>query len=312
MTVYAAGALCWRVVAGQLMVALIYRGRYKDWGWPKGKQDPGECLPETAVREISEETGLKIRLRVRLVIQKYTLASGEPKEVHYWAARVTDKTVARSKFKPSEEVAEVTWVRAQDAFSLLTYPKDAEPLQALLDLHAKDTLDTKPFIVLRHAKATPRSDWNQEDGKRPLLALGKKQAVSLIPLLSAFPIKRVVTSPYVRCFTTVQPYSIKRNRTIIQRSQLSELGNNQGPQRTEKIVRDLIEDGLATLLCAHRPSLPNILNVVSQFAAIDQVEAIKAAKALKPGHLMVAHINYSNQAGVPKVVAVETYAPIIE
>ncbi len=312
MTVYAAGALCWRVVGGQLMVAMIYRGRYKDWGWPKGKQDPGECLPETAVREISEETGLKIRLGVRLGIQKYALASGEPKEVHYWAAKVTDKTVARSKFKPSEEVAEVTWVRAQDAFALLTYPKDAEPLQALIDIHTQDSLDTLPFVVLRHAKATPRSEWNKEDGKRPLLPLGKKQAQSLVPLLSAFPIKRVVTSPWVRCFTTVQPYAIKRKSTIIQRSQLSELGNKQGPQRTEKIVSDLIDDGIATLLCAHRPSLPNVLNALAKHAGEQQSEVIRAAKALKPGHLLVAHMSVPRPNAAIKVVAVETYAPIIE
>ena len=312
MTVYAAGALCWRLVGGQLMVAMIYRGRYSDWGWPKGKQDPGECLPEAAVREIFEETGLKIRLGVRLGIQKYSLASGEPKEVHYWAAKVTDKTVARSKFKPSEEVAEVTWVRAQDAFALLTYPKDAEPLQELMALHDRDALDTLPFIVLRHAKATPRSDWNKEDGKRPLLPLGKKQALSLVPLLSAFPIKRVVTSPWVRCFTTVQPYAIKRKRTIIQRSQLSELGNKQGPQRTEKIVSDLIDDGIATLLCAHRPSLPNVLNALTKHASEAQTEVIKAAKALKPGHLLVAHMSVPRPNEVTKVVAVETYAPIIE
>jgi 8-oxo-dGTP diphosphatase len=37
MTVYAAGALCWREVDGQLLVAIIHRKRYNDWSWPKGK-----------------------------------------------------------------------------------------------------------------------------------------------------------------------------------------------------------------------------------------------------------------------------------
>jgi 8-oxo-(d)GTP phosphatase len=35
MTVFAAGALCWREVDGQLLIAIIHRKRYGDWSWPK-------------------------------------------------------------------------------------------------------------------------------------------------------------------------------------------------------------------------------------------------------------------------------------
>ena len=56
MTIYAAGAVCWREDSGKLLVALVNRARYDDWSWPKGKVDPGETLLETAVREIAEET----------------------------------------------------------------------------------------------------------------------------------------------------------------------------------------------------------------------------------------------------------------
>jgi len=52
LTVFAAGAICWREEKGQLLVAIIHRSRYKDWSWPKGKVDSGETLPEAAVREI--------------------------------------------------------------------------------------------------------------------------------------------------------------------------------------------------------------------------------------------------------------------
>ena len=62
MTIYAAGIVCWREENGKLEVALVHREVYKDWGFPKGKLDPGEQLPQTAVREVFEEAGFKVRL----------------------------------------------------------------------------------------------------------------------------------------------------------------------------------------------------------------------------------------------------------
>ena len=61
MKIYAAGVVCWREQDGKLEVALVHREVYKDWGFPKGKLDPGEQLPQTAVREVLEESGFKVQ-----------------------------------------------------------------------------------------------------------------------------------------------------------------------------------------------------------------------------------------------------------
>ncbi|MEY4423247.1 MAG: hypothetical protein RLZZ258_350 [Actinomycetota bacterium] len=311
MTIYAAGALLWREVKGELTVALIHRSRHNDWSWPKGKVDPGESLLETAVREIKEETGLSIKLGPRLKVVNYKIPSGTPKEVHYWSARVSDSALAKSTFEPSEEVASVEWRTPEEALKLLTYEFDREVLDALLANRKKGQLHTKPVIVLRHAKATARTDWfggqPHDDGHRPLLTAGVAQAKALVPALAAFGIKRVVTSPWVRCENTVAPYAHSRNLKIIERSQLSEQGNKKGPKRTRNVVKDIVTDGRASLICSHRPAMPTILQAIGEFGDAVQSETIRSAKDLKPAEFLVVHLTKKDLGKKRQVVAIERY-----
>jgi 8-oxo-dGTP pyrophosphatase MutT (NUDIX family)/phosphohistidine phosphatase SixA len=311
MTIYAAGCVLWREQKGQLLVALVHRGRYDDYGWAKGKLDPGEILPQTAVREIEEETGLRVNLGISLGVQHYNVPSGEPKEVHYWAARVTDTALAKSKFVPHEEIAEVLWMSPDEAVTRLSYDADKAFLQVLLEVYRRGELRTKPFVLLRHAKATPRTDWAGHDGKRPLLPLGLDQARSLVPLLGAFGVRRVVTSPWVRCQTTVQPYADSRKLPIIERIQLSEHGNANGPARTKKVVHQLVETGKASVLCSHRPSLPTIIDALADYGNAAQEIRLHEGRALKPGHAMVVHLTVPKNGEKRRIVAIEDYAPLL-
>ena len=313
MTVVAAGAILWRLEKGELKLAIIHRARYDDWSWPKGKIDKGETIAEAAVREIREETGLRVSLGAYLSEINYKLPSGGKKQVHYWAAKVSDKALAESKFKPSEEVAKVDWKTPQQARKLLSYEFDEQPLTALLDLFERGLLDTKPLIVLRHAKAMARADWKGgkvvDDGKRPLHDFGKQQAKALIKPLTAFGVRRVVTSPWKRCRDTVHPFATKRKATLVERSQLSELGNAKRPARTSNVIEDLLESNKATVVCSHRPSLPTILKTIAACAPADLKRAINAATSLRPGQMLVVHLNRTGKK--PRVVAVELQESIL-
>ena len=65
--VQAAGAVVLRKDA----VLLVHRPAYGDWSFPKGKLDRGEPAPVAAVREVGEETGVRIRLGTPLSSQRY-------------------------------------------------------------------------------------------------------------------------------------------------------------------------------------------------------------------------------------------------
>jgi 8-oxo-dGTP diphosphatase len=304
MEIFAAGAVCWREVGKDLMVAIIHRVRYQDWSFPKGKVDSGETLAEAAVREIKEETGLKVKLGVPLSTVSYPIDKGKTKVVHYWATKVSDKALANSKFKPDEEVSEVVWVKADQAFAKLSYKHDRELLQEVIDLRKNGMLKTKPLIIIRHAHATPRSDYVGEDGKRPLLPEGKKQAKELVRLLSAYGPKRVFTSPWRRCKDTIAPYAKAHRYKIIDRGELSEMGNAKGPARTAKVAKRLFADARSSILCTHRPTLPTITQVLASYAEPKLAKLILEAKALKPGDFIVLHLTTAGKK--PRLVAVES------
>jgi 8-oxo-dGTP pyrophosphatase MutT (NUDIX family)/phosphohistidine phosphatase SixA len=302
VTIYAAGIVCWREQGGKLEVALVHREQYKDWGFPKGKLDPGEQLPQTAVREVLEEAGFKVRLGRKLGVIKYQVGEGLDKEVHYWASKVTAKAMAKQKFASNQEIAKVEWIAAKEAVQLLSYEHDKNLMEQVIQLHKAKELETRALIILRHAKATLRSDWKGEEAKRTLLPEGKKQAKALVPLIAAYGPKRLITSPWVRCHDTIAPYAETRKQKLIERHQLTELGNKKRPARTQDVVKDLLGTSNSGLISAHRPALPSILATFAAVAPKDLRKEIEAGSTLSPAEFLVLRITLSSK---PKVVGVE-------
>lgn len=128
--VQAAGAVVWRDHEGQLEVLLIHRPRYDDWTFPKGKLEAGERHEEGAIREIEEETGLRVDLGPEVAICRYTDHRQRPKSVHYFAASVPVPAGAAPEFVVNQEVDRLEWLRPDDATTRLSYARDREVLVA--------------------------------------------------------------------------------------------------------------------------------------------------------------------------------------
>lgn len=194
-TVHAAGAVLWRELTGRTEVAVVHRPRYDDWSLPKGKVDPGESHPATAVREIHEETGFQSRLGRRLAVISYPV-DGALKRVVYWAAGAGE-----GEFSANDEVDELLWLPPKDAMKRLQYPQDRKVLRRF----AKAPADTATTIIVRHARAGSRSKYKGEDSQRPLDKLGRAQAESLVSQLLAFGVTELHAAPRVRCEQTLGP-----------------------------------------------------------------------------------------------------------
>lgn len=63
-------------------------------------------------------------------------------------------------------------------------------------------------VLLRHASAGDRDAWPGDDRLRPLDAHGRAQAAALRDVLLARGVRRVLSSPYVRCTQTVAPLDL--------------------------------------------------------------------------------------------------------
>lgn len=61
------------------------------------------------------------------------------------------------------------------------------------------------ILLVRHGSAGSRKRWSGDDRDRPLDKRGRRQARELVDQLAAYPIGRVLTSPYVRCAASVRP-----------------------------------------------------------------------------------------------------------
>jgi 8-oxo-(d)GTP phosphatase len=269
-------------------VLIIHRKRYDDWTLPKGKVDPGETLPECAVREVLEETGVTIRLGVPLDSIRYEAGKSGPKKVDYWGGIVLS-AVSRA---PDDEVDMVSWLPARAALARLSYAHDHFLVQQYLDQPA-----TTPLVLVRHAKAMDRKDWTRKDTLRPLNSRGRRQAKLLVPMLAAYGITRLVSSTSSRCQSTLQPYAHRTDLPMQCFDQLREEDGANDPKGVARLVGKIRTETLATgqptAICVHRPVLPHILDALEM-----------APATLVTGEFLVAHLTASGE-----VHAIERHRP---
>jgi 8-oxo-dGTP pyrophosphatase MutT (NUDIX family) len=276
----AAGAVLWRPANPGLQVCLVHRPKYDDWSLPKGKVDDNEHIVMTAVREVYEETGHRVVIGRPLPTQHYEV-EGRPKEVRYWAAEADPRATS---WQGTREIDQAIFLPVEEAVRRLDRPADRDIVTAF----TADPAPTTPLVILRHSKALPRSTWSADDEQRPLAEEGLEQSRRLVPVLAAYGIHRVVTSGGRRCIETVEPYATMSGVGVEQDARLAEDADGL----VTGIVDEALESDTPTVLCTHRPLLPDLLKAAGIPPPDEQ---------LQPSHMLVAH-----HRG-PTIVAIERH-----
>ena len=260
----AAGAVVWRKHKDNFTeVAIIHRPKYDDWSFPKGKLEIGESIISCAHREVLEETNLQTEFGPHLGQVEYFTPDGL-KKVTYWSAKV----IAEKPFRTNTEVDQLKWIPITKVIEVLTNETDKE----IFDKFVKVKFNSKPFILLRHAKAITRDEWQGEDDDRPLSSSGQNQAMRLLSTYQVFNIDQIHSSDAVRCYDTVKSMAKGLDIKLEVSSKLSENTYKKDKEKAFDYVSELIKEDKSILICSHNPILPKMLNKLTKKSEIEADE----------------------------------------
>lgn len=112
-------------------------------------------------------------------------------------------------------------------------------------------------FLVRHANAGNRSEWEAPDDIRPLSKKGQKQALRMTELLATRGIKRVVSSPSLRCVQTVQPLAERLGLEVETSEALAE---GVDADDVVTLFRSMAATNAA--LCTHGDVIPTLLDAL--------------------------------------------------
>lgn len=109
--------------------------------------------------------------------------------------------------------------------------------------------------LVRHAKAGSRHEWSQPDELRPLTGSGVRQATTLCDSLADLPVKRILTSRFLRCEQTVRPLAMHLGIDVELHPALSEEAD---VAETWELMEELA--GTEAVLCTHGNIIPPVID----------------------------------------------------
>lgn len=256
-TIWAAGAVIYRMREAKPEFLLVHRPRYNDWSLPKGKLDRGESFKRCAEREVLEETGVSGVVEQSMGTVGYVTSAGNNKAVRYWLLRAKSES-----FVPNAEVDRVRWFGPKKAMAKATYGRDAA-LLASGALTAREREPGKVYLV-RHADAGNKRKWKKADSVRPISKRGHEQVEALVTRLVRTPVNTITSSPMLRCEQTVGPLALRLGLEV---KSSKRLRRDVGPEALLGLIRN--SRGTRAVLCSHGETIGPL---ISSLAANNKVD----------------------------------------
>ncbi len=114
------------------------------------------------------------------------------------------------------------------------------------------------IVVVRHGVAQPKKGWKGSDDDRPLVGRGFRQAERLGPVVGRRSPTRILTSPALRCWQTVQPLADRHGVPVEPTNAFSIGAAAQAAALCRKLAAAGPPDA-NVVLCTHREVLDDLL-----------------------------------------------------
>ena len=128
-------------------------------------------------------------------------------------------------------------------------------------------------VLLRHASAGHRLEWEHDDHLRPLDARGRRQSAGLVALLRPLGLRRIISSPYVRCVQTVEPLAAALGLEV-------ELDERLKEGKGDAAAELLREDGV--VCCTHGDIVEALVGRGLKKAAAAILEDGEVVRTIRP------------------------------
>ena len=99
------------------------------------------------------------------------------------------------------------------------------------------------------------------------------------------------------------PYSVDYGVSVKEKKSLSEAGAQRHPARVARTVASLFDKDSSSLLCTHRPVLPQVMDVLREYLFEGSTEVLPTEDPyLEPGDALVLQVTEGDD---PRIVSVE-------
>jgi len=131
-----AGGLVFKKLNKTIFFVICYKKNTDKWYLPKGTQELGEAIKDTAIREVSEETGLKVSIIQYLSDIEYSFLEEK---------RLINKKVSYYIMNPKggsfdehdNEFDNVIWATKNQCLNLLKYENEKKLVAATCEIVGK-------------------------------------------------------------------------------------------------------------------------------------------------------------------------------
>ena len=114
------------------------------------------------------------------------------------------------------------------------------------------------LFLVRHAKAGKRSQWEDDDSLRPLVAEGVRQAEVIAESIAPLQPTALYSSPFVRCVQTLEPLAKATGLSVVKHELLAEGVDFIGTVDWMHTLAD------GAVMCSHGDVIPEVIDALER------------------------------------------------